>query len=315
MSSAIVSYSGGSALQRSRSWTAIPPDARKRRAAEACRDREADELVSLLHAYIIQRGSAGAHVSKHTLRNYGTSVRILLDHWQGENLLHPSDEAGFTYVRTLEDAGLKPGTVQVRLAGARMLYQALRWTRVTDVDPFADVKAARDKRPRHTLRDPYPETSLQKLLAIAEGEDRALVLLGYHAALRVSEIVKLKWVDVDLAAHRLTVVEGKGRKTAPVEMSNTLTETLEALPRQNDYVISAYRSPEQARRHMAALCQRADVRYQACHSLRHSSGTKLQAQLNDLQRTARHLRHSSTATTEVYVHMADDVLKNSVGEW
>ena len=73
-------------------------------------------------------------------------------------LLRPKSSEGFAYVRHLEASGLRPSSVQVRLSGARTLYAALRWTGATEVNPFGDVRAARDPRPAWEKRGPYSST-------------------------------------------------------------------------------------------------------------------------------------------------------------
>lgn len=307
--------SSGSALDDARRWSQLAADELKRRAAAAARDRDAVALWELTRAHLLMHGSAGVLASRHTLRNYASAVRCLVAAWAGESLLHPSRDAGYRYVRDLEADRLKPATITVKLAGARCLYAALRWSGATEVDPFHDVTPARDPRPRHERRQPYPDADVDRLLAIASPSDRVVVLLGAQAGLRAAEIVSLRWQHVDLASRSILVVEGKGRKTASVPMSRSLHDALSGLPRENEYVIAGYRSTEQARRRINALCRRAGIEPRALHSLRHAAGTRMQREGKDLQRTATLLRHSSVATTQIYVHHADESVKRAVSDW
>ena len=123
----------------SRSWATLPEDELKRRAAKAANERDATTLWSLCRAYLYLRGAKGSKTSPHTLKNYERGVRDLLERWQGENLLRPSRDGDVSYIRQLESSGLKPATVGVKLASARLLYRALRWANAAAATPFEDA--------------------------------------------------------------------------------------------------------------------------------------------------------------------------------
>jgi integrase/recombinase XerC len=119
--------------------------------------------------------------------------------------------------------------VRVRLAAVRMLYRALRWATVTDADPFADVKAAKDPTTPWDKRSPYAPADVERLINTAGPRDRVLVLLCGHAGLRVSEAVALRWEDIDLGNRVLLVRHGKGGKQRTANMSERLRVALDAL--------------------------------------------------------------------------------------
>lgn len=314
----------GSPLADAARWATLDPAERKRRAVRAANERSFETLWDLTEAFLRLHGTAGANLSPHSVRAYRLSVRQMLAAMPDANLLHLSRDRAAVWVRTMEASGMKPATVQVRLAGARMLYRALRWAIDIDPerpavgDPFQDIRPARDKRALHDRRKPYADADIAALLAVATGDDRLLVLLAGHAALRVSECVALQWRDVDTVRRVLHVRHGKGGKSADVDLSRTLTVALaEARERSdhNEYVITAYRSTSQARNRMKALCAKAGVRYLAVHSLRHAAGTRMQREKSDLLTTARFLRHNSTSTSEIYIHFANDAVAKTVDDW
>lgn len=297
-------------------WRDLPEDELRRRAVTACRDRDVAALCSLMQSQLVMHGKSGAHVSPLTLAAYTLSVRTLVKDWHDQSLTNPSRDAGFRWCRQLEERGLKPSTVTQRLAGARMLYAALRWSGATAADPFKDVKPARDKVAPWDKRAPYADADVDRLLAAANTpEDAALILLAAHAGLRVSEIMALRFDDLDLSARTLTVRHGKGGKARKAPISQTLSRVLESLSRDNEYVIASYRSTETARRHIARLCQRAGVSYKSAHALRHTAGTRLMRERRDLDAVARFLGHSQVETSRVYSKWSDEALKDSVGNW
>ncbi len=153
------------------------------------------------------------------------------------------------------------------------------------------------------------------LRAATDPHDRALVLLGAHAGLRARECVDLRWADISLARRDLVVRRGKGNKARTVAMSASLKQALVALPQRSDGHVLPYRTPVSAWRHMQALCEAAHVAAKGVHALRHSAGTRLYAETQDLETTARHLGHATLETTRVYAKWSDRRLRETIGRW
>jgi len=234
MNANIVPYSS-TGIDRARAWATIPADERRRRAVEACHTHDTAALQEATDAWLTLHGQAGATVSPHTRASYRRGVAVLVEAWHEQNLLHPQPDAGALWLREMEDADLKPATVRVRLAGARALYAALRWCKATEANPFTDVRPARDKTAAKDKRGPYEQDELAALLTALDNTvrtarpatrtmahyDRVLVLLGAHAGLRASEMMDLRWSDVDLLRRRVVVQHGKGDKRRQVVMSSS----------------------------------------------------------------------------------------------
>jgi integrase/recombinase XerC len=319
-STALTPAAGGTPLARAAHWTELPPDARHRRAAEAANSRDAAALCELMEAALLLGSRSGAHVSRYTLRNYRQGVRALLAAWPHENLLRPSRDAGRLVLRQWESAELSASTVQVRLAACRALYVALRWSGATEADPFKDARAAKDPTPAHAKRKPYSDSDLARLVEAASGLDRVLVLLAGHAGLRAAECCALRWADVDLAARRLTVLAGKGRKRRVVPIGRTLRAALgavqQAVTPDPAALVLPYRSTEQARRHLRSICAAAGVEPLGLHAARHTAGTRLVRESGGKLEVARDLLgHSSISTTSIYSHLADDAVQRAVEGW
>jgi integrase/recombinase XerC len=295
-------------------WASFDEGTRRRTAAAAARDRDADLLYELLEAHLTLHGSRGARVSRHTLAAYRQALRLLLGAWQSENLLRPGAAAGTLWLREQEWRGLAPSTLRVRLAGVRALYTALRWSGATGADPFVDCRVSGSGT--RVPRSPYPAAELNRLIAAAGPIDRVLILLGAHGGLRVSESLALTWEDVDLEHHRLVVQYGKGGRRRVVAVSESLAAALyDIRPNDQTLRVFAFGDPSRARRRIAAVCARAGVEYHASHPLRHSCGTRLYQETRDLYAVSEHLGHQSVETSRVYARMADDQIAQVVGAW
>jgi integrase/recombinase XerC len=311
-------------LDRIKAWTDMPDDMRRREAAKAANEHDAERLWTLTDAYLTLHGKAGALVSEHTRRNYHGGLRHLVACWYEENLLRPSRDAGALWIRGQEAAGDKHSTITVRLAAARMLYRALRWSGATESDPLHDVRTSPDPVKKWEKREPYQQEEIDALLrACRTHGDAALVLLGAHGGLRASEIVALVWTDISFQRATLTVRSGKGRKSRLVALSPQVTDTLGKLrdaARQRgdtpDDPLFPFATTMQARRHMEAICSRGGVDYKGLHSLRHYCGTRLVHENGGNLEVAReHLGHSSVAVTEIYSHMGKKATARAVEGW
>jgi integrase len=312
----MVPYTGDT-LSRSRHWTDLSEGELRRLAVTACRDQDAETLWALTEAYFTTYGASGAKASRHTLRSYRQGLRVFLTHAGSHavNLMHPARDLGPSFLRAREAAGKSPGTVKLELAAVRLLYRALRWAGATTDDPFSDARPARDATAPWDKRQPYSEDEFQTLLTAAIPETRALLLLGAHAGLRVSELLALVWSDLDFGSRVVRVRSGKGGKARRAVMSETLAQALRVLgPGHAEQQLFSI-SDVAARKRLKVLCLKTGVPYRAVHALRHYSGTKLYRISHDLEAVARHLGHSTLETTRIYAKWSDESLKNSVGQW
>ncbi|HLU83338.1 MAG TPA: site-specific integrase [Trueperaceae bacterium] len=342
--------SSATALQRVERLQRLSDEALKRYAVKAAADRDLEALWELVAAYLALRGGSGALTSRHTLRAYRRGIHELLTLWQGENLLRPSRDAGSLYVqrlltgaraemvsrepprsargRRVKDGPLSPATVGLRVAAARALYDALAWAQATEADPFRDVRIGKtstgiDHAPTAHV---YTEGELVALNAAArDRQEVVILLLGSHGGLRVSEMLRLGWADVDLREGELLVREGKGAKTATVRLSPRLSlaladykreaaAALSVAVRQRDTVLEL-RSQYGVYNRLRALSVRADVPFKGVHALRHSAGTRLYQQTGDLGQVQDHLRHATLDMARRYARSDRRKLKNSLDDW
>jgi integrase/recombinase XerC len=313
----IVRVQHASALGSVQHWTDLTPDERKRRAATAARDRDLETLWSLTEAALALHSTRGAALSTHTLRVYRKGVALALHALEGHSILRPPRDWGALY-RAHLSAHHRPSTCTVRLAAARALYSALRWSGATDADPLRDVRSVRDPTPPWEKRVEYSDTDLEKLLEIADPRERLLVLLGAHAGLRVGDIAALEPADLDLPNRRLRVRLGKGGKARTVGLSERLVAALEVFPVKESSTLFGV-GTTRLWQVMRALCERAqaaglEVPARGVHSLRHSSGTRLYRETGDLLLVRDHLGHASVRSSERYAK-GDARARTAIRDW
>ena len=300
-------------MDRALAWADLPDDERRRRATAAAQAHDAAALADLAADWLLLHGKKGARASPLTRRRYRACALGLVAAWRGEDLLHPKRLAATRWLRGLEGQGLTPSTTRVHLAAARALYAALRTAGATTDDPFRDLHPAPDPTARWEKRGPYADEEVDRLLAVADADNRLLILLGAHAGLRVAEMLALVWEDVDLAGGRLVVKSGKGGKQRTVEIGRTLDAEL-AVQRTPSGPLLRWRTDGKARRRLQEVCRAAGVPYRGIHSLRHTFGTRLYRE-TDLQTTSRMLGHAGVEVTTVYAKWSDEAGRTAIRAW
>ncbi|GGL72097.1 integrase [Deinococcus aerolatus] len=305
----------GDRLTQARALAGLSDDSLRVKAVTAARDKDAALLWDLTLACLSSETSAGVRLSPHTLRAYKKGVEVLIDHAMSNawNLLHPGRRQPGLYVGSLMALGLKPATVQARIAAASALYRALRWAGATDSDPFADVKRPRDATRGVVKNPPYRADFVQAMLAEADVQEQVLLLLLTHAGLRIAEALAVEWSHVDLTRKRLLVAHGKGDKARVVPLSARLREALAALRAETAgtgrlFSIKAYSSAYERLQRLALKCGR-EHEFRGFHAGRKYAGTQLYAAVKDFTRVASFLGHEQVDTTRRYVELPEDDLE------
>ena len=160
------------------------------------------------------------------------------------------------------------------------------------------------------------------LAAIKNRKHWVMVSLMYSSGLRVSEVVKLRVANLDLAENTLIVERGKGRKDRLTIISKTQRDVLAELMRGrpgNAYLFesSHLRGRPIAVRSLQKVVERAIRaaginKAASSHSLRHSFATHLLEGGTDIRHIQKLLGHEHIRTTATYTRVAQTMLRQIV---
>lgn len=179
-------------------------------------------------------------------------------------------------------------------------------------------------RPKEMYELPRPKKPLQLPSVLAAEEvvklfksisnlkHRAILMTGYAAGLRVSEIVHLRVSDVDSKRMMLHLKGAKGKKDRMVPLSKKLLEVLREYFRQyrpKEYLfegtnggVYSTRSVQEIMKH--AKLKAAVTKEGSTHILRHSYATHLLESGTDIRYIQELLGHNSLKTTMRYTHVS-----------
>ncbi len=170
-------------------------------------------------------------LSPHTSSNYGRDLAALLDYcasqgidnWQQLDPQHLRMFAAREHRR-----GLAPRSIQRRLSACRGLFRYLLREGELKRDPTGDVQAP---KARKRLPTPLDADTMARLLEFRGDDslgvrDKAIMELLYSSGLRLSELLGLDLLDLDLRDRTVRVV-GKGNKTRIVPVGRQAIAALQ----------------------------------------------------------------------------------------
>lgn len=234
-----------------------------------------------------------------------------------------SDLRGYAVAR---HAGGSASSSNRRLTVFKRFFRWALRERLIEADPTLKLLSA-----KQTLRVPHTlsERQVEALLAAPDIEtdlglrDRAMLELMYASGVRVSELVTLKAVHVDLSENALRVT-GKGSKERLLPFGEEARAWLErylanARPgilhgRATDALFVTARASAMTRQMFWKLVKahaaKAEIRSPLSpHTLRHAFATHLLNHGADLRAVQMLLGHADISTTTIYTHVARERLK------
>ncbi len=145
----------------------------------------------------------------------------------------------------------------------------------------------------------------EKLLQVAKGQDRDLILFIANTGLRAAEFNSLKWDNISPNRKYLTIF-GKGRKYRIVPLNPSCQEILNKYsPHEGQKLPFVKNNRTMLANVCHKLANRANIKHFGVHALRHYFATALYRKEVPIQRISRLLGHSSVMTTEkIYIHFS-----------
>ena len=220
-------------------------------------------------------------------------------------------------------------TVRKRIQSAKMFFNAMVSRGVIRENPFKRVKvtaAVDESRNQYIPR----ETITEVMEEAPDAEWRAMIALSRFGGLRLpSEVLSLKWDDINWDRHEITVTSpkterhaGKGRRTVPLfpELVKPLLEASEQAPNGAVYVVTRHRSQAEGpdgwkncnlRTRFFKMVRRAGYESwpKPFHAMRASFETDLIDAGENIHDVAGVLGHSPEVALEHYVRMRKDNLQ------
>ena len=206
-----------------------------------------------------------------------------------------------------------PATVNRELANLKHMFtKAIEWEYVK-TNPVKKVKSL--KEPPGRLRYLKPP-EFEALFNSCVDYIRPILVTALNTGMRKSEILRLKWADVDLKNRKITVIETKNNESRIVPINETLYQELLSLLEKTtgEYVFTDGNGHpiKDIKKGFLAAVRRAGLEDFRFHDLRHTFGSYMVMQGADIRTVQQIMGHKDIRMTLRYAHLSSRHVQEAV---
>ena len=260
-------------------------------------------------------------LTDHTFINYCTYIRAYLDYLS--DILHKNPEdvswnelrdfiRWLQKSRTLSDRTINCAISQLRFFTMYVLHK-----------PWDDTQLPMRRFDAYLPYVPSQQETWMFISSMPDLKTRAMVTLMYSSGLRIGEVCRLRYEDVDRKNMRLHITHSKNRNERYSILSKAALDLLTRYwfecGRPMGYLFPKQRGQDRPidtfflSRHIHAHEDRLGwERRLTCHSFRHAFGTHLYENGTGLLTIKALMGHKSLHSTTVYVHLSGNDIRRAV---
>jgi len=268
--------------------------------------------------------------SEHTVISYETDLlsfqRYCSSEYSIDSISSVTHLVVRSWVMTLKTSGMSNVSINRKISALKSFYKYLKRKQVVDTNPMAKVLTLKKSKrlpsfvPKKKM-DHIMGPSLEERDFSTMRNDLVIALL-YMTGIRRSELVNLKYSDIDASRQELKVI-GKGNKERRCPITPDLLHSIESYKeakieelghQDHDYLIVTNKGKKAYPKLIFNIVSRRLKAINASektspHVLRHTFATHLSSAGAELNAVKELLGHASLAATQVYTHNSIDRLK------
>lgn len=246
-----------------------------------------------------------------TLKNYANAFIQFLKHFEYQDPATITHSEIISFLASIMLRGLSASSGHTMVNSVQFYYH-----NVLGMNNYT-FKLPRPKKEKKLPTVLTMEECLMLFQVVDNPKHKLLLLIGYGAGLRVSEIVTLQWSDILFDEHKIHIKNAKGKKDRMVMLPFSIVESLKIykeLYNGKQYVFEGQFAGEPYSTGSVQSVMRIAIKKSGLdkkatvHSLRHSFATHLLENGTDIRYIQKFLGHSSIKTTTIYTHLT----KNAV---
>jgi site-specific recombinase XerD len=304
-----------------------------------------DELIVLFSKYLQLEKNASEHTLEAYMTDLSQFVAFVEPRLDGEMNWNSIDRFMVrAWVMNLSDQALSKKTIARKIASLRSFFKYVVKRGYVDKNPTSHLPSIKlDQR----LPEWVSEQEMIQLLEEASPSDassmkatslnaskvdplfcleQAVLELFYSSGIRVSEMVNLRYNDVDFRSG-LIKVTGKGRKQRIIPIGEqakkhlltwlSLRQSIQKTQQTsaNEQLFLTKRGKPATREFLYRIVkkrlQQTEIKQKSPHTIRHSFATHLLDHGADIRVVKELLGHSSLAATQIYTHTSKEQLRKS----
>jgi len=251
--------------------------------------------------------------SANTIQNYVKSFNLFqrINYYQNPDML--TEMQVVRHLAGMTEKGLSPSSLGM-LVNALLYY----FSTVLKRDSF-EINLPRPRKEHRLPTGLTMEECFRIFRSVDNPKHKLLLLIGYGAGLRRSEIVTLKWADLLFDEHKIHVKQAKGNKDRLVMLPYSIVAYLQDyrnLYPSNDWVFTGqYKGEALSMRTVQqvmhdAVAKAGLEKKATVHTLRHSFATHLLESGTDIRYTTTYGTQQYKNDHDLYAHYAKGRAKN-----
>jgi len=245
--------------------------------------------------------------SEATRKNYKSQIFTFLNHFKNE--LEP---------KAIDNEKIKLWLLQAQTINTRK-------HRLCALNSFYKITVG---MPSKITKIPYPKSEKKLPVVLSQQEvqqmfdvclnlkHKVILALLYATGMRVSELINLKWSNIDRSRMIINIIAGKGNKDRQVMLPETLIPLLERYFRTYktaNYILSGQFSEQYSATSigqiMKQLAEKAGINKRVyTHLMRHNCFTHMVENGIDINLIQRLAGHSNAKTTLLYTHISHNLI-------
>ncbi len=278
-----------------------------------------------MHQYVdlfLQQLMVFKGLSPRTIESYASDINNFfkfLDENNKDKSKELTTEDFMSFFEHLQKEGKEITTIVRNMISLRQFTHFLTKEGLMEKDPLFNITLPKLKR---SLPDVLSEEEVESLINIPDTEtkkglrDRVILELLYATGMRVSELITLKLIQLNIPVG-FVIVRGKGDKERVIPLGEEAIFWLKKYLEDNqirDFLFPGKKGKHITRQYVWKLIKdcaiKANIKSISPHSIRHSFATHLLLRGADLHSVQLMLGHSDISTTEIYTHLTKDHLKS-----
>jgi integrase len=204
-------------------------------------------------------------------------------------------------------------TVDIEMSVLRKMFKrAFMWEWI-ERNPFDRGEGLFYKKTGKRERALTPE-EMAKLIDGASPEFKPILLTAILTGLRKSDILGLRWEDIDLDKGQISLVEKKTGKSRIIHLGQDMTTLFHKLPVRGRYVFPGRKEgplkniehPFETALRKSGIDPGEGYKKVVFHTLRHSCVSQLVEMGADSSMVRNYVNHASPQMTEHYTHLSEE---------
>jgi integrase/recombinase XerC len=282
-------------------------------------------VEKILHEYLRYIKSVKRY-SENTVKSYRADLREFNSYcleFSKRNISDISEKFIKSYLMVLSETGIERKSISRKVSSIKGLFKYAYLNEYITINPTASISGPKITRklpeivPFDAILKAYKEIDKDK----DSEPTKAMFEILYGCAIRVDELCKLNYGDVNLKERTLKVI-GKGSKMRIVPVGEKSVEVINSYlkTRTFDALSTPLFSNRNGKRIYPRLVHRlvhkylsrvTDLKKKSPHVLRHSAATHMLDNGADLKAVKEILGHENLSTTQIYTHVSVERLKST----